>query len=98
MRTTIDNGGRVVIPKPLRELAGLRPGQEVTVSYSDGKIEIEPVVSEAKLVREGSLLVAAAPPGAPPVSLEAVNAVVRQIREERLEPRSGRGEQSRARH
>ena len=35
MRTTIDRAGRVVIPKPLRESAGLRPGTELSVEYRE---------------------------------------------------------------
>jgi AbrB family looped-hinge helix DNA binding protein len=90
MTTTIDNGGRVVIPKPLRERAGLQAGQQVKVEYADGRIEIEPVSPEAKLVRRGSLLVAAAPPGKPAVPLAAVNEVARQLREDRRRSRSRR--------
>ena len=90
MNTTIDHGGRVVIPKPLRERAGLQAGQEVKVEYADGRIEIEPVCPDAKLVRKGSLLVAAAPPGKPAVPLAAVNDAVRELREERRRPRSRR--------
>jgi AbrB family looped-hinge helix DNA binding protein len=50
MRTTIDGAGRIVIPKPLREQAGLRAGSEVDVELRDGRIEIEPTSSDMRLV------------------------------------------------
>jgi AbrB family looped-hinge helix DNA binding protein len=40
MRTTIDAAGRVVIPKALRQEAGLGPGAEIEVELRDGRIEI----------------------------------------------------------
>lgn len=36
MRTVIDRAGRIVIPKPIRDEAGMRPGSEVEVSF-DGE-------------------------------------------------------------
>ena len=53
MSTTIDAAGRVVIPKALRDRAGLAPGTEVDFRYHDGAIEIAPVVSEVAWERVG---------------------------------------------
>ena len=53
METTIDKAGRLVIPKAVREQAGLSPGTRLEISYRDGKVEIEPVVAEAEIVRDG---------------------------------------------
>jgi AbrB family looped-hinge helix DNA binding protein len=61
MITTIDAAGRVVIPKQIRETAGLKPGSKLNVSYRDGKVEIEPKQPQARLVRERGRLVIAAP-------------------------------------
>ena len=37
MRVTIDALGRVVVPKPLRDSLGLRPGSKVDISrYGEG--------------------------------------------------------------
>jgi AbrB family looped-hinge helix DNA binding protein len=58
MRTTIDAAGRLVIPKAIREQAGLRPGIELDVRLSDGVVEIEPAPSRVTLVQEGRFLVA----------------------------------------
>lgn len=41
MRTTIDDGGRVVIPKELRDALELQPGQSVDVAVVDGRISID---------------------------------------------------------
>jgi AbrB family looped-hinge helix DNA binding protein len=41
METTIDRAGRVVIPKQIREAAGLKPGVALSIEYMNGRIEIE---------------------------------------------------------
>jgi AbrB family looped-hinge helix DNA binding protein len=61
MITTIDAAGRVVIPKQIRETAGLKAGCKLNVSYRDGKVEIEPKQPKARLIRERGRLVIAAP-------------------------------------
>ena len=40
MTSTIDSAGRVVIPKALRERAGLTPGTPVDFVFHDGVIEV----------------------------------------------------------
>ena len=40
MTATIDGAGRVVIPKALRERAGLVPGARVDFAFHDGAIEV----------------------------------------------------------
>jgi AbrB family looped-hinge helix DNA binding protein len=80
MKTTIDSGGRVVIPKRVRDVAGLQPGVEVTVEYSDGKIQIEPITRPVKMVRKGSFFVLRAPRGTPPLTIEKVNEILERVR------------------
>ena len=58
MRTTIDKAGRVVIPAPLRERAGLRPGVEMEVTLDELGIRLERVAPAPRLVRVGKRLVA----------------------------------------
>jgi AbrB family looped-hinge helix DNA binding protein len=84
MRSTIDHAGRVVIPKPVRESAGLRPGSELEIEYRDGRVEIEPVRKNVKLVRRSGVLVAVPPPGSPKVNADQVNRMIRDLRERRL--------------
>ena len=78
MKTTIDRAGRLVVPKAVREAAGLQPGVELNIDYQNGAIFIEPV-SKVKLVRKGSLLVGTVP-GAPKMSLEMSNRLIRRLR------------------
>lgn len=58
MRTTIDKAGRVVIPKPLRDRLGLRPG-EVEVSADGTALRIEAVVGDGLEERGGRLVIPA---------------------------------------
>lgn len=55
MRTTMDRAGRVVIPKGVREAAGLAAGGEVDVAYRDGRIEIEPAAAGMALADDGTI-------------------------------------------
>jgi AbrB family looped-hinge helix DNA binding protein len=55
MRTTIDKAGRLVIPKPLRDQVGLRPGG-VEITLDGASLRVEPVADEG-LVEEGGWLV-----------------------------------------
>jgi AbrB family looped-hinge helix DNA binding protein len=50
MRTTIDAAGRVVIPKPLRDAAGLLPGAAVELALVDGRLEIEIIAADVQVV------------------------------------------------
>jgi len=69
MKTTIDGAGRVVVPKALRQAIGLRPGSEVEMRVSDGRIEMEPAPLEVRMEKRGGLLVAV--PSAPVPSMAA---------------------------
>jgi AbrB family looped-hinge helix DNA binding protein len=80
MTTTIDNAGRVVIPKPIREAAGLKPGLKVKIVLRDGRVEIAPQLAPVKVLRKGSVLVASIP-GAPKMSSSDVNEFIRKLRE-----------------
>lgn len=56
MRATIDRAGRVVIPQPLRESAGLAPG-EVEVVADGAGVRIEPVAVEGLEEQDGRLVI-----------------------------------------
>ena len=58
MRTTIDKAGRVVIPAPLRERAGLAAGTEIEISYEDSALRLERVAPGPRLIKVGRRLVA----------------------------------------
>jgi AbrB family looped-hinge helix DNA binding protein len=83
MTSTIDRAGRVVIPKLIREAAGLKPGSPLKIEYRDGRVEIERKSPKVRLVRKGSVLVASVP-GAPKVSVEETNEWIRKARDREI--------------
>jgi AbrB family looped-hinge helix DNA binding protein len=56
MKATIDKAGRLVIPKPLRDHLGLRPG-EVEVTADGAGLRVEPLVEESLDERDGRLVI-----------------------------------------
>jgi AbrB family looped-hinge helix DNA binding protein len=58
MRTTIDKAGRLVIPAPIRDRAGLAPGATIELTLEDGGVRLERVAEGPRLVRVGKRLVA----------------------------------------
>jgi AbrB family looped-hinge helix DNA binding protein len=80
MRTTIDGAGRIVIPKRIREAAGLTAGSEVDVELHDGRIEIEPAYTEARVVvRDGHAVIETDAP-LPPITAEQVREILERER------------------
>jgi AbrB family looped-hinge helix DNA binding protein len=79
MRTTIDAGGRVVIPKHMRERLGLRPGSEVEVAEADGRVEISPAQAPIEVVEVDGRLVARGD-GLPPLTDETVRETIERTR------------------
>lgn len=55
MLATIDSGGRVVVPKDVRERLGLRPGSRIVLTEVEGHLEISPVTTPVRLVDDGGL-------------------------------------------
>ncbi len=49
MITTIDAAGRLVVPKAIREEAGLRPGEPLEVTVHDGRVEIVPAPRQVRI-------------------------------------------------
>ena len=79
MKTTIDRAGRVVIPAPLRERAGLTPGAQIDISIGvGGDITISRPGLAPKLVKLGGITVVRAQTKNPP-KID----VAKLIREER---------------
>jgi len=80
MKTTIDRAGRLVLPKKIREAAGIQPGSELTIRVADGRIEIEPAPLDVRLVKRGSLTVAVPRKHVPPLTPEAVGQTLDRLR------------------
>lgn len=87
MKTTMDQAGRLVIPKEIRREARLAPGALLNVRWRDGRIEIEPAPAAVQLQRRGRLLVAVPRKKLAPLTAESVE----QTRERLLEDRSSGG-------
>lgn len=75
MKTTIDNAGRLVIPKEIRRKAGLKLGLPLDVRWENGKIVITPDYLPVKLVRKGHFLVAVPITSVPPLESDLVEQV-----------------------
>ncbi|MDE3070732.1 MAG: AbrB/MazE/SpoVT family DNA-binding domain-containing protein [Acidobacteriota bacterium] len=58
MRATIDKAGRLVIPKPLREQVGLRPGYVEVVAEGSG-LHVEPPAEDSLAEHGGRLVIPA---------------------------------------
>ena len=80
MRTTIDRAGRVVIPKPVRDEAGLSAGTEVEVRVRDGRIELEPTSIAMRLVKHGQGATVEAEQEMPTLTAADVRSVLEHIR------------------
>lgn len=57
MQTTIDAVGRIVVPKPLRDAVGLRPGSVVDISRYGSGLQLTPGGRTARVVEEDGALV-----------------------------------------
>jgi AbrB family looped-hinge helix DNA binding protein len=80
MRITMDAGGRIVIPKTMRERLGLAAGRELEVRERDGRVEIEPAPTAMTLVARRAGPVAVPGRRLPPLTDEVVRATLEQTR------------------
>lgn len=82
----MDNAGRVVLPKPIREAVGLAGGQEVEVRLVGLVIEIQPVEPVVRMrARPGRLPVLEVEGEVEPVTDDDVRATLDAVRAEREE-------------
>ncbi len=80
MRTTIDQAGRIVVPKPMRDELGLSGGQEIEITARDGHLEVD-VAPVAMRLEEHGGVPAAIPSGPlPPLTAEQVREVLERTR------------------
>ncbi len=80
---TIDQVGRLVIPKDLRLRHHLHGGSRMRIAEDRGRIVLEPIDEPTPLVERGGLLLVDAP-------LEGAVVDHRQLREDRLNSLAGR--------
>jgi AbrB family looped-hinge helix DNA binding protein len=80
MRAVIDRAGRIVVPKPLRQALGLKPGQPLEIRAGDGRLEIEVASTPMRLKRRGKALVAVPDAKLPPLTSEQVRETLERVR------------------
>ncbi|TFV54382.1 AbrB/MazE/SpoVT family DNA-binding domain-containing protein [Geodermatophilus sp. DF01-2] len=57
MKAVVDSVGRIVVPKPLRDVLGLRPGSTVEISRYGAGLHLTPTSRTARVVEEDGVLV-----------------------------------------
>lgn len=82
-RVAIDRVGRLVIPKEIRDEAGIEPGMPLTIVCREGRIEIEPERRPIRIVKRGRLQVAeAVEEASEPLTAAAVRRTQARVRSE----------------
>lgn len=88
MTATIDSAGRVVIPKALRDRAGLTPGTRIDFVFHDGSVEIrpsQPAADEVAWEDHGGILYPVTRGEGESMADEELNDFIRGAREERIQ-------------
>lgn len=80
MRTTMDAGGRVVIPKEVRSRLGLTPGQVLDIAVVDGRVSIDVTGTGMHLVDVDGIPVAVPDEPVEPLTVETVRATLEHLR------------------
>ena len=73
MEAVIDQAGRIVLPKPIRDALGLLPSTRVDISAYGAGVQIVPAGRTARLIEEDGALVAA---GETPVDDDVLFALI----------------------
>ena len=81
---TMDRQGRIVIPKAIRDEAGIAPGTPLAIVVRDGRIEITAVYPEVRLVEHDGWTVAERVTAGPPLTSDRVRRTLRDLREGRI--------------
>lgn len=80
MKTTLDDAGRLVVPKALRQALGLKAGQALEIRAGDGKLEIEAAATPMQLQKRGKGVVAVPQEDLPPLSADQVRETLDRVR------------------
>jgi AbrB family looped-hinge helix DNA binding protein len=79
-RMIIDEAGRVMLPKPLRDELHLEPGDAIDIESAGEQITLRPVREESIMRKEQGIPVFYT---GEPISVSTTNEILEQIREER---------------
>ncbi len=80
MQVILDKLGRIVLPKPLREVLHLEAGDKLEIEKSGEDITLRPVRGQAQLRKEDGVWVYST---GEPLSASLVEKTVQRLREER---------------
>ena len=89
IRLVIDKAGRVVIPKPLREVLHLEPGDSLEIESTGEQITLRPVRGTGPLTKEHGVWVFHSDE---PLPASVTDDLLQQIRKERDMANLGKGE------
>ena len=76
----IDRTGRLVIPKEIRDAAGIEPGMPLEVRCREGRIEIEPRRRPVRIVKKGMLQIAESVESGSPLTRAVVERTQKRAR------------------
>jgi AbrB family looped-hinge helix DNA binding protein len=80
IKIAIDGAGRLVIPKTIRDQAGLKPGMALKIRLREGVIEIEPHPRKVHIERRGKLCVAVPDEQSTDLDESSVRETIRAVR------------------
>lgn len=82
IKISIDRVGRLVIPKEIRDEAGIETGMPLIITCREGRIEIEPERRPIRIVKRGRLQVAESVEEGEPLTAAAVRRAQSRLRSE----------------
>jgi AbrB family looped-hinge helix DNA binding protein len=80
MKVSIDAAGRIIVPKPLREALGIKPGQVLEIRAGEGRLEIEIIATPMRLEKRGKGVVAVSEEELPALTAEQVREALERTR------------------
>ncbi len=80
MKATIDQAGRIVVPKALRLALGLHAGQQLEMRARDGILEVEVAPTPMHLEKRGKGVVAVPEESLPELDADEVRATLERVR------------------
>lgn len=80
---TLDAAGRLVVPKSVREASGILPGMPLRITCREGRIEIEPLPRDVRVVDRAGFRVAEPVATSEPLTAKTVRRTREGIRKSR---------------